>query len=81
MVDFVPGRAVIDVAQRKRRKYMDKCVAVGYEFLPFSFFSLGELEADAVTLLKQIRKFSMTQDIGARVAIHIFNRICFAIAK
>ncbi|GJZ93340.1 hypothetical protein Tco_0665405 [Tanacetum coccineum] len=27
-----------------------------------------ELEADAVTLLKRIRKFSMTQDIGARAA-------------
>ncbi|GKE06168.1 putative reverse transcriptase domain-containing protein [Tanacetum coccineum] len=27
---------------------------------------LGELEADAVTLLKRIRKFSITQDIGAR---------------
>ncbi|GJX08083.1 hypothetical protein Tco_0196015 [Tanacetum coccineum] len=56
MVDFVHGRAVIDVAQRKR-------------------------EADAVTLLKRIRKFSMTRDIGARAAVHIFNRINFAIAK
>ncbi|GKG20194.1 hypothetical protein Tco_0379995, partial [Tanacetum coccineum] len=41
----------------------------------------GELEADAITLLKRIRKFSMAQDIGARAAIHIFNRISFAIAK
>ncbi|GJY43727.1 hypothetical protein Tco_0431940 [Tanacetum coccineum] len=54
MADFVPGRAVIDVAQRKHGKYMAKCAAIGYEFLPFSFSSLGELEADAVTLLKQI---------------------------
>ncbi|GKB64682.1 putative reverse transcriptase domain-containing protein [Tanacetum coccineum] len=81
MVDFVPGRAVIDAAQRKRGKYMAKCAAIGYGFLPFSFYSLGELEADAVTLLKRIRKFSITQDIGARAAIHIFNRISFAIAK
>ncbi|GJY05157.1 hypothetical protein Tco_0371097 [Tanacetum coccineum] len=50
-------------------------------FLPFSFSSLRELEADAVTLLKRIRKFFITQDIGARAAIHIFNRISFAIAK
>ncbi|GKE45758.1 hypothetical protein Tco_1473042 [Tanacetum coccineum] len=35
----------------------------------------------AVTLLKQIRKFSMAQDIGARAVVHIFNRINFAIAK
>ncbi|GKC05431.1 hypothetical protein Tco_0997041, partial [Tanacetum coccineum] len=41
MVDFVPGRAVIDVAQRKRGKYMDKCAAIGYGFLSFSFSSLG----------------------------------------
>ena len=81
MVDFVPGRVVIDAAQRKRDKYMAKCTAIGYGFLPFSFSSLGELEADAVTLLKRIRKFSMAQDIGARVVVHIFNRISFAIAK
>ncbi|GJZ07566.1 hypothetical protein Tco_0541359, partial [Tanacetum coccineum] len=80
MVDFVPGRAVIDAAQRKRGKYMAKCAAIGYEFIPFSFSSLGELEADAITL-KRIRKFSMAQDIRARAAVHIFNRISFAIAK
>ncbi|GJR12372.1 hypothetical protein Tco_0795024 [Tanacetum coccineum] len=54
MIDFVPGRAVINVAQRKRGKYMAKCAAIGYGFLPFSFSSLGELEVDAVTLLKRI---------------------------
>nr|GEX98100.1 hypothetical protein [Tanacetum cinerariifolium] len=75
MVDFVPGRAVIDVAQRKRGKYMANCAAIGYECLPFSFSSLGELEADTVTLLKRIRKFSMALDIGARAVVHIFNRI------
>ncbi|GKA00900.1 hypothetical protein Tco_0673565, partial [Tanacetum coccineum] len=56
MVDFVPSRAMIDVAQRKR-------------------------ETNAVTLLKRIRKFSMTQDIGARATANVFNRISFAIAK
>ncbi|GJU40105.1 putative reverse transcriptase domain-containing protein [Tanacetum coccineum] len=66
---------------RKRTKYMAKCATIGYGFLPFSFSSLGELEADMVTLLKRIRKFSMAQDIGARAAVHIFNRIIFAIAK
>nr|GEV32592.1 hypothetical protein [Tanacetum cinerariifolium] len=81
MVDFVPGRAVIDAAQCKRGKYIAKCADIGYRFLPFSFSSLGELEADAVTLLKQIRKFSMTQNIGARVVLHIFNMISFTIAK
>ncbi|GJT48533.1 hypothetical protein Tco_0974690 [Tanacetum coccineum] len=81
MTDFVPGRVVLDAAQRKRGKYMTKCAAIGYEFLPFSFSSLGELEADAVTLLKRIRKFFVAQDIGERATIHIFNRISFAIAK
>ncbi|GJZ27148.1 hypothetical protein Tco_0571401 [Tanacetum coccineum] len=66
---------------RKRGKYMAKCAAIGYGFLPISFSSLRELEADAVTLLKRIRKFSMAQDIGVRAAVHIFNRISFAIAK
>nr|GEW45719.1 hypothetical protein [Tanacetum cinerariifolium] len=36
---FVPDRAVIDAAQRKRGKYMDMCAAIGYGFLPFSFSS------------------------------------------
>nr|GEU75060.1 hypothetical protein [Tanacetum cinerariifolium] len=81
MVDVVLGRAVIDVAQRKRAKYMAKCTVIGYGFLPFSFSSLGELEAGVVTLLKWIRKFSMAQDIGACVAVYIFNRISFAITK
>ncbi|GKA53127.1 hypothetical protein Tco_0746442 [Tanacetum coccineum] len=39
------------------------------------------LEKDAVTLLKRIQKFFVTQDIKVRVALHIFNRISFAIAK
>ncbi|GKE53846.1 hypothetical protein Tco_1489002, partial [Tanacetum coccineum] len=81
MVDFVPGRAVIDAAQHKRGKYVDRCAAIGYGFLPFSFSLLGELEADTITLLKRIWKFSITQDIEARTAIHISNRISFAIAK
>ncbi|GJS10763.1 hypothetical protein Tco_0367559 [Tanacetum coccineum] len=81
MVNFVPGREVFDAAQRKCDKYMAKCAAIGYGFLPFSFSYLGELEADVVTLLKRIRKISMAQDIGARAAVHIFNRISFAIAK
>ncbi|GJT64242.1 hypothetical protein Tco_1015722 [Tanacetum coccineum] len=60
MVDFVPGRAVIDAAQRKRGKYMDRCAAIGYGFLLFSFSSLGEFEADVITLLKRIWNFSIT---------------------
>ncbi|GKB00095.1 putative reverse transcriptase domain-containing protein [Tanacetum coccineum] len=81
MLDFALGRAVTDAAHRKRGKYMAKCADIGYGFLPFSFSSLGELETDAVTLLKWVRNFSMAQDIGARAAGHIFNRIGFSIAK
>nr|GEW68733.1 hypothetical protein [Tanacetum cinerariifolium] len=81
MVDFVSGQAVTDAAQRKRDKYMDRCAAIGYGFLLFYFPSLGELEAYAVILQKQIQNFSITQDIEARTTIHIFNRISFTIAK
>ncbi|GKC53498.1 hypothetical protein Tco_1076243 [Tanacetum coccineum] len=81
MTDFVPGRVVTDAAHHKRSKYITKCEAIGYGFLPFSFSSLGELEKDAVTLLKRVQNFSMAQDIGARAASHIFNRIGFSIAK
>nr|GEY76615.1 hypothetical protein [Tanacetum cinerariifolium] len=81
MADFVPGRVVLEAAQRKRAEYDAKCADIGYGFLPFSFSSIGELKKDAVTLLKPIRKFSVAQDIGTRAAIHIFSRINFAIAK
>ncbi|GKG03581.1 hypothetical protein Tco_0311217, partial [Tanacetum coccineum] len=81
MVDFVPGCAVIDAAHRKRVKYEAKCANIGYGFLPFSFSSFGKLEKDAVTRLKRIRKFSVTQDIGARAAVYIFNKISFVMAK
>ncbi|GJV08330.1 hypothetical protein Tco_1345986 [Tanacetum coccineum] len=54
IVDFVPSRASVDAAQRKPGKYMAKCAAIGYVFLPISFSSLGELKADAVSLLKRI---------------------------
>ncbi|GKB77466.1 hypothetical protein Tco_0944361, partial [Tanacetum coccineum] len=80
MVDFVLGRAVIDAAHRKRVKYEAKCANIGYDFLPFSFSSFGELEKDVVNLLKRVQKFSVTQDIGARTVVHIFNRISFAVA-
>ncbi|GJV27148.1 hypothetical protein Tco_1383596 [Tanacetum coccineum] len=81
MVDFVVGCAVTDATHRKRVKCKTKCSDIGYGFLPCSFSSLRELEMDAVALLKRIWKFSVTQDIGARAAAHIFNRISFAIAK
>ncbi|GKD67494.1 hypothetical protein Tco_1309602 [Tanacetum coccineum] len=81
LTDFFVGRAVVDVAHRKRVKYEEKCGDIRYGFLPFSFSSFRELEKDAVNLLKWIRKFFTTQDIGARVVVYIFNRIGFAIAK
>ncbi|GJS01131.1 hypothetical protein Tco_0317639 [Tanacetum coccineum] len=123
MVDFVPGRAVIDDAQRKHEadavallnriwkffmtqdvggraaahifNRINFAIAKGvgaqivsrlpsnflYGCLPFSFSSFGELEKDAVTLLKKIRRFSVAQDIKARAVVHIFNRISFAIPR
>nr|GEV94956.1 hypothetical protein [Tanacetum cinerariifolium] len=42
---------------------------------------IRELEKDAVTLLKRIRRFSVTQDVVTRVVVHIFNKIGFAIAR
>ncbi|GJW60994.1 hypothetical protein Tco_0110329 [Tanacetum coccineum] len=46
-------------------------------------FVLGSavIEAAQLTLLKRIRKFFMTQDIGARIVVHIFKRIKFAIDR
>ncbi|GJR98977.1 hypothetical protein Tco_0271151 [Tanacetum coccineum] len=76
-----PGTGVIEAAQRKRVKYEAKCADIGYGFIPFLFSSVGKLEKDELTLLKRIRRFSVTQDIGARIGVHIFNRIGFPIAR
>ncbi|GKF15650.1 hypothetical protein Tco_0057112 [Tanacetum coccineum] len=52
MADFVAGRAVTDAAHHKRVKYETKCSDIACGFLPFLFSSLGELEKDAMALLK-----------------------------
>ncbi|GJW70302.1 hypothetical protein Tco_0127219 [Tanacetum coccineum] len=49
MVDFVPGRAVIDAAQCKHGKYMAKRAAIGYGFILFLSLLWAELEAYAQT--------------------------------
>ncbi|GJU99343.1 hypothetical protein Tco_1328614 [Tanacetum coccineum] len=84
MADSVPSRAVIDVAQRKRVKYMAKCAAIGYGFLPFSFSSLGELEVEAVLCYIRFVKYSdlkfyRAQTLGNNpCCVHIFIMISFA---
>ncbi|KAL9247479.1 hypothetical protein vseg_020908 [Gypsophila vaccaria] len=79
--DFSPGYVGVDAARWKCAKYQELCDARGYGFLPFSFSSLGELEAGAVDLLKRIQRISVSQDAGKRAAAHIFTRICFSVAK
>ncbi|KAL6497080.1 hypothetical protein OROGR_029009 [Orobanche gracilis] len=81
MMDFVPGQVVAKAVKRKCEKYRDLCAAKGYGFLPFSFSTLEELDADAVALLVRVRGFTLAQDAGARASHHIFSRISFAIAK
>nr|GEV01753.1 putative reverse transcriptase domain-containing protein [Tanacetum cinerariifolium]GFA27427.1 putative reverse transcriptase domain-containing protein [Tanacetum cinerariifolium] len=54
MLDFVSGRVVIKVAQRKRVKYEAKCMDITYGFLIFSFSSFEELEKVASLLLLQL---------------------------
>nr|GEW70956.1 RNA-directed DNA polymerase, eukaryota, reverse transcriptase zinc-binding domain protein [Tanacetum cinerariifolium] len=51
------------------------------DFVPGKAVINATRQEDAVILLKRIRKFSKTQDIEIRVAVHIFNMIGFAITK
>nr|GEX90432.1 hypothetical protein [Tanacetum cinerariifolium] len=73
--------AVIVAAQRKRVKYEAKYAYIGYDFLPFSFSSFAKLEKDAMTLLKRVRRFFVTQNIRASTTVHISNRISFTITR
>ncbi|GKF40794.1 hypothetical protein Tco_0124136 [Tanacetum coccineum] len=54
MTDFVPWLVVTDAAQSKRVKYEAKYADIRYGFLPFLFSSFGELNKDAIALLKRI---------------------------
>ncbi|GKE87078.1 hypothetical protein Tco_1564553, partial [Tanacetum coccineum] len=49
---------------------LDVCVEFDWIFA-FDANRDGRFREDAVTLLKRIQKFSMAQDIEARVAVHI----------
>lgn len=40
---FTPGQAISDAVTRKRNKYLDKCLAHGYEFGLLAFTTFGEL--------------------------------------
>ncbi|KAL6546381.1 hypothetical protein OROMI_022102 [Orobanche minor] len=81
ILDFVPGQVVAEAAKRKCVKYRGLCAAKEYGFIPFSFSTLGELNAEAVALLVRVRGFALDHDAGARAAHHIFSMISFAIAK
>nr|GEU76198.1 uncharacterized protein [Tanacetum cinerariifolium] len=82
MVDFVHGRIMIDVAQRKRDEYMAKCAAIGYEtwedepttpFLKLMFEwdwkMFGDIiaEAEARVKAKWKRDFDRNQCMGLQV--------------
>ncbi|KAL6529842.1 hypothetical protein OROGR_015465 [Orobanche gracilis] len=51
IMDFVSGQVVAKAVKRKCEKYQDLCATKGYEFLLFSFSTLGELDADVVLLV------------------------------
>nr|GEV59276.1 hypothetical protein [Tanacetum cinerariifolium] len=76
-IDFLSNPSEMALCQSQREDHTSDWLRV------VPIFGLGQTmnEADAVTLLKHIQKFSMAQDIGERAAIHIFNMISFAIAK
>nr|GEU32715.1 hypothetical protein [Tanacetum cinerariifolium] len=77
MIDFLPGCAVTEAAQRKRVKYETKCVEIEYGFLPFSLSYFGKFERDAVTLLKRIRKFSkLTEMKDYYASLDMFKQLC-----
>ena len=77
MVDFVPGHAVAGAAKRKCAKYRDLCASKGYIFLPFSFSTLGELDAEVVVLLKRVIEFQIFQNFKllGRKKIYSFKLI------
>ncbi|CAO2822643.1 unnamed protein product [Amaranthus hypochondriacus] len=81
LYDFVIGRVVADATHRKWVMYEASCRLIGNGFILFSFSSHGELEKEAVALLKRVQRFLTTQDIKARAAAYIFTRVGFALAR
>ncbi|XP_074320567.1 uncharacterized protein LOC141657286 [Silene latifolia] len=58
--DLVHSDSIIINRSKLFSEYQGLCSAIGYGFLPFSFSSLGKLEADAIALLKRIQKVSLS---------------------
>nr|GFA56580.1 hypothetical protein [Tanacetum cinerariifolium] len=93
MVDFVPGRTMIDVAHHKWFKYEGKCETsdIVFSFLFFFAWGIGEECGDPTEAYpKVLRCGDITEEDmkvlrgsrhWARAVVYIFSRISFAIAR
>ena len=61
---WAPCSSLVNVAERKRKKYTDnKCEENGYKFIPFAFSTFEELGEDALEL-SRITSFSLSNQVA-----------------
>lgn len=57
---WAPGASLANNTERKWKKYSSKCEENGYKFIPFAFFTFGELGEDVLDLLSRFAPCSLS---------------------
>lgn len=78
---FTLGHAISATFTRKCTKYLDKCVAHGYDFGVLAFSILGELGVDTIAFLKRLKNFFASYDANYKIGSSLFHRLGIVIQK
>ena len=78
---FIPGVAVKQAVDRKRKKYGAICAANGHGFDAFAFSTFGELGEDVVDFLRRVKRVFLSHAFESRGGEFIFHRVGMTIQR
>ena len=78
---WILGVSLVNVANRKRKKYKAKYEENGYKFIPFVFSTFGGLGEDTLNLLSRISSFSLNNSNSTKSKPYIFHILAFCVQK
>nr|GFB00521.1 hypothetical protein [Tanacetum cinerariifolium] len=71
---WVPGVALNNAVEKKKRKYASICEDNGYKFIPFSFSTFGEFDKQALDRLSRIESIFISHSNNSKSGAFIFHR-------
>ncbi|GJZ78237.1 hypothetical protein Tco_0642909 [Tanacetum coccineum] len=77
----VPGAALHNAVEKKKKKYGYVCEENRYKFIPFAFSMFGEFDTDALDTLSRIKSISISHSNNVKNGVFIFHRVSFCIQK